>query len=108
MAPAAVGRRFILSILRKNVCTVLLNWHLTAFTLVPSREGVKVEPSQIPRTMLPLGLLAVFRVKLLVLICLLAVSARYELAIAYCCAYWRAVGKKVSLKPSFPAPARAA
>src|SRR5690242_12951080 len=52
VARAATGREFSPISRRKYVGTELLNWHWTAFTREPSREGVKVEPFQIPRTML--------------------------------------------------------
>ena len=53
-------------------------WHFTALTNVPSTDGVnvRVAPFQIPRTVLPLSALPAFCVKVLVVICLAAFSAR--------------------------------
>src|SRR5689334_11118602 len=52
--------------LRNEVGTVVEYWQRTAFTLLPSSEGVNVPAFQMPSTMFPLGLLAVFRSRLIV------------------------------------------
>ncbi len=63
---AAVARSLTPISLRNDVGMVVEYWQRTAFTLLPSREGVKAPAFQIPRTMLPAGSLAVFRLRLIV------------------------------------------
>jgi hypothetical protein len=65
MAMAPVLRLLTPISRRKEVGTVVANRHWTALTWVPSSDGVNVLPFQIPRTMLPPGLLAVLRSRLM-------------------------------------------
>src|SRR6185503_59424 len=65
MAMAPLLRLLIPITRRKEVGTAVANRHWTALTRVPSSDGVKVLPFQIPRTMFPPGLLAVLRLRLM-------------------------------------------
>src|SRR6185503_3738158 len=51
--------------LRKDVGTDVANRHWTALTRVPSRDGVKLLPFQIPRTMFPLAVFPALRLRLM-------------------------------------------
>jgi hypothetical protein len=64
IACAEPGRLAIPKSRRKVVGIGLATWHWTAFTWLPFRDGEKVVPFQIPNTMSPFGVFAVFRFKL--------------------------------------------
>ena len=65
MAMAPLLRLLIPITRRKDVGTVVANRHWTALTRVPSRDGVKLLPFQIPSTMFPPGVLAALRLRLM-------------------------------------------
>src|SRR3990172_4834139 len=63
---AETARVFSPNSRRNDVGIWVAYWHRTALTRVPSRDGVKVARSQIPRTMSPLVPFPEFRPKLMV------------------------------------------
>ena len=65
-AEAVIGRLWTPSTRRNDVDTCELNWQRTAFTTVPSTDGVK-PLFQTPSTMLPFAALPEFKLRLIML-----------------------------------------